>query len=204
MSSRLAIQILLPIEGYDEDRIYEKRDISLSTANLNKKPDDVYYRCLKVKSVYASFGDIKEFVSKKYSLGEMHNVVIMRANYLGEQEIEYEGKQYIVTKEEVKQLEKEHIYETVYCNELKYSSLNWFYTSIGPELVSDDIEIIDDDLIQKAADILGYSSKYDLASCLADLITCETEGEDKFMASLVIAKEMAKMINGQALLRYEQ
>ncbi len=203
MSSRLAIQILLPIEGYDEDKIYEKRDISLSTANLYKKPDDVYYRCLKVKSVYASFGDIKEYVSKKYSLGEMHNVVAMRANYLGGQEVEYEGKQYVVTKEEVKQFEKEHISETVYCNELKYSSLSWFYTSIGPELVPDGIEIIDDNLIQKAADILEYSSKCDLASRLADLIISETDGEDRFMASLVIAKEMAKMINGQAILRYE-
>lgn len=63
--------------------------------------------------------------------------------------------------------------------------------------------IIDDKLIKNAADMLGYSSKCDLANRLADLITCATDGEDRFIALLVIAKEMAKMINGQAVLRYE-
>lgn len=64
MSRRLSIQMLFPIEGYDEDKIYENKDISLSTANLSQKPDDVYYRCLKVKSVYASFDDIKNMLVK--------------------------------------------------------------------------------------------------------------------------------------------
>lgn len=39
--------------------------------NLKQKPDDVYYRCLKEKSVYASFHDVVKFACEKYSLGEI-------------------------------------------------------------------------------------------------------------------------------------
>lgn len=57
MSRRFSLQILLPIEGYEEDKAYKSDDISLKVANLDQEPDDVYYRRLKEKSVYASFGD---------------------------------------------------------------------------------------------------------------------------------------------------
>ena len=47
MSRRFSLHILLPIEGYEEDKIYESEDISLKMMNPNTKPDDVYYRRLK-------------------------------------------------------------------------------------------------------------------------------------------------------------
>lgn len=47
MSRRFTLQILLPVEGYEEDKIYESEDIALRVVNLNKKLDDVYYRRLK-------------------------------------------------------------------------------------------------------------------------------------------------------------
>lgn len=68
MSRRFTLQILLPIEGYEEDKIYESGDIALTVVNLKQKPDDVYYRCLKEKSVYASFHDVVKFACEKYSL----------------------------------------------------------------------------------------------------------------------------------------
>lgn len=202
MSRRFSLHILLPIEGYEEDKIYESEDISLKMMNPNKKPDDVYYRRLKEKSVYASFDDIVKFACQKYSLGEIHNFS-MHTDYFGDCEIEYEGNKYIVTEEEVKQLEREHITESVYCNEFKYCSLSWFYTSIGDELVPEDMAIVDDELIQKASALVGYESEKDFANGLADVIENSSDGEDKFIASLILAKEISRRMNGRAVLMYD-
>lgn len=202
MSRRFSLHILLPIEGYEEDKIYESEDISLKMMNPNKKPDDVYYRRLKEKSVYASFDDIVKFACQKYSLGEIHNFS-MHTDYFGDCEIEYEGNKYIVTEEEVKQLEREHITESVYCNEFKYCSLSWFYTSIGDELVPEDMAIVDDELIQKASALVGYESEKDFANGLVDVIENSSDGEDKFIASLILAKEIASRMNGRAVLMYD-
>lgn len=202
MSRRFSLHILLPIEGYEEDKIYESEDISLKMMNPNKKPDDVYYRRLKEKSVYASFDDIVKFACQKYSLGEIHNFS-MHTDYFGDCEIEYEGNKYIVTEVEVKQLEREHITESVYCNEFKYCSLSWFYTSIGDELVPEDMAIVDDELIQKASALVGYESEKDFANGLADVIENSSDGEDKFIASLILAKEIASRMNGRAVLMYD-
>lgn len=202
MSRRFSLHILLPIEGYEEDKIYESEDISLKMMNPNKKPDNVYYRRLKEKSVYASFDDIVKFACQKYSLGEIHNFS-MHTDYFGDCEIEYEGNKYIVTEEEVKQLEREHITESVYCNEFKYCSLSWFYTSIGDELVPEGMAIVDDELIQKASALLGYESEQDFANGLADVIENSSDGEDKFIASLILAKEISRRMNGRAVLMYD-
>ena len=202
MSRRFSLHILLPIEGYEEDKIYESEDISLKMMNPNKKPDDVYYRRLKEKSVYASFDDIVKFACQKYSLGEIHNFS-MHTDYFGDCEIEYEGNKYIVTEVEVKQLEREHITESVYCNEFKYCSLSWFYTSIGDELVPEDMAIVDDELIQKASALVGYESEKDFANGLVDVSENSSDGEDKFIASLILAKKIASRMNGRAVLMYD-
>lgn len=202
MNRRFSLQILLPIEGYAEDKIYKSEEIALTSVNLKQKPDDVYYRCLKKASVYASFDDVVNFACQKYSLGEIHNFSI-QMDYLGEHKIEHEGNRYIVTAEEAKWLEKEHITESVYCNEFKFCSMSWFYSSIGDELLPEDIAIVDDDLIQKASVLLGYESEKIFASGLADVIEGEAEGEDRFMASLILAKEIAGHVNGRAVLWYD-
>ena len=158
MSKRFSLHILLPIEGYEEDKIYESKDISLKRVNYDLKPDNIYYIRLKEKSVYASFDDIVDFACQKYSLGEIHNFS-MHTDYLGNREIEYEGNHYTVTDAEVKQLEQEHLTEFIYCNEFKYCDLSWFCTSIGKELVPEDMAIVDDELIKKASDLVGYESE---------------------------------------------
>lgn len=199
MSRRLSLHILLPIEGYEEDKIYKSEDISLRMADLRQEPDNIYYIRLKSKSVYASFDDIVRLASEKYSLGEIHNFS-MHTDYLKNSIIQYKGNDYVVTATEVKQLEKEHITEAVYCNEYRCCSLSWFYSSIGYELVSDDIEVVDDELIKKAEALVGYECDKDFADGMSDVIENNTEGEDKFIAALVLAKEIARTLNGRAVL----
>lgn len=198
MSRRLSLHILLPIEGYEEDKIYKSEDISLRMADLRQEPDNIYYIRLKSKSVYASFDDIVRLVSEKYSLGEIHNFS-MHTDYLKNSIIQYKGNDYVITATEVKQLEKEHITEVVYCNEYRCCSLSWFYSSIGYELVSDDIEVVDDELIKKAEALVGYECDKDFADGMSDVIENNTEGEDKFIAALVLAKEIARTLNGRAV-----
>ena len=202
MSRRFTLQILLPVDGYEEDKIYEREDIALTVVNLKEKPDDVYYRCLKEKSVYASFHDVVKFACEKYSLGKIENFS-MQTDHFGERKIIHEGNRYIVTAEEAKQLEREHISESIYCNVFKDCRLSWFYTSIGDELILEDMTIVNDELIQKASALVGYESEKDFASRLADVIEEEADWEDKFIASLILAKEIAGRVNGRAVLWYD-
>ena len=199
MGRRLSLHILLPIEGYEEDKIYKSEDISLRMADLRQDSDNIYYIRQKSKSVYASLDDIVRFASEKYSLGEIHNFS-MHTDYLKNSIIQYKGNNYVITATEVKQLEKEHITEAVYCNEYRCCSLSWFYSSIGYELVQDDIEVVDDELIKKAAVLVGYECDKDFAEGMSDVIENNTEGQDKFIASLVLAKEIARILNGRAVL----
>lgn len=138
----------------------------------------------------------------KYSLDKIHDYSI-QIHHFGEYEINFQGNKYIVEKDEVKQLEKEHISESIYCNEFKSCSLSWFYSGIGNELVPEDVVIVDDELIQKAPDLLGYESEKDLANGLADVVEDNANGDDKFMASLILEKEIANRMNGRAVLRYK-
>lgn len=202
MGKCFTLQILRPIEGYVEDKIYEREDITLRIANCKQKPDDVYYIRLKDRSVYASFSDIVEFACQKYSLGEIHNFS-MHTDHWDDREIEHEGNRYIVTAEEVEKLEREHIAENVYCNVFKECRLNWFYTSIGNELIPEDFAIVDDELIQDAMKLLEYESEEKFVDALVDVIDNNANGEDKFIASLLLAKEIANCINGRAILKYE-
>lgn len=195
MGRRLSLHILLPIEGYEEDKVYDSEEISLRMAYSEQEPDNVYYRKLKEKSVYASFDDIVRFTCEKYSLGEIHNFS-MYTDHWGNSVIQYEENKYVVKEAEIKQLEREHITKSVYCNEYRYCSLSWFYSSIGYELVPNDIAIVDDELIKKAASLIGYESDNDFANGLADVIENSSDGEDKFIASLVLAKEIARTLGG--------
>ena len=52
MSRRLSLHILLPIEGYEEDKIYKSEDISLRMADLRQEPDNIYYIRLKSKFMH--------------------------------------------------------------------------------------------------------------------------------------------------------
>ena len=85
----------------------------------------------------------------------------------------------------------------------KQCSLSWFYTSIGNELILEDFAIVDDELIQKAANLLGYQSEKDFADALVDVIERNSDEEDKFMATLILAKEIASRVGDRAVLWYE-
>ncbi|MBP3504972.1 MAG: hypothetical protein J6K43_01020 [Lachnospiraceae bacterium] len=202
MSRRFTLQILLPVEGYEEDKIYKSEEITLRVTNLKQKPDNIYYRRLKDKSVYASFDDVVKFAREKYSLGEIHNFSTY-TDYFGEHTIEYAGNKYVVTPEEADTLEREHIAESIYCNVFKECELSWFYTSIGDELLPDDMAIVDDELIRKAAALVGYDTDMDFTNGMAAVIETKADEEDKFIASLLLAKEIAGRVNGRAVLWYD-
>lgn len=63
--------------------------------------------------------------------------------------------------------------------------------------------IVDDELIQKAAALVRYDSDMDFANGMAAVIEAEADGEDKFIASLLLAKEIASRVNGRAVLWYD-
>lgn len=100
-------------------------------------------------------------------------------------------------------LEREHIAENVYCNVFKECSLSWFYTSMGDELILEDFAIVDDEFIQNVVKILGYDSEERFADALVDVVGNDAYGEDKFLASFILAKEIANRMKGRAILRYE-
>jgi hypothetical protein len=202
MSRRFSLQIIVPIKGYEEDRIYDEDEIELKYTYDANMPENAYYKRLKSRSVYAAHDDIVAFAKEKYQLDELRGYS-MSTNWLGECKICVNDNRYIVEVDEVKQLEKEHISDYVYCNEFKHLSLSWFYTSIGDEFVLDDFAVVNDELIQKAAELLGYKSDEDLVKGLAYIFEHNADQEDKFMASLILGKEMANRMNGIAILRYE-
>ena len=63
--------------------------------------------------------------------------------------------------------------------------------------------IVDDELIQKASALVGYKTEKDFAKGLVDVIEAEGDGEDRFIASLILAKEIASRVNGRAVLWYD-
>lgn len=58
-------------------------------------------------------------------------------------------------------------------------------------------------MIKNATKLLGYDSEERFADALVDVIDNNADGEDKFIASLVLAKEIASRMNGRAILKYE-
>ena len=54
------------------------------------------------------------------------------------------------------------------------------------------------DLVEK-----NYKNEKDFANRLADVIEDEADWEDKFIASLILAKEIASHVNGRAVLWYD-
>ena len=57
-------------------------------------------------------------------------------------------------------------------------------------------------MIKKAATLVGYETDNDFADGMANVIENNSAGEDKFIASLVLAKEIARKLNGRAILMY--
>jgi hypothetical protein len=47
MSRRFSLQIIVPIEGYEEDRIYDEGEIELHCTYDTNIPEDAYYKRLK-------------------------------------------------------------------------------------------------------------------------------------------------------------
>lgn len=51
--------------------------------------------------------------------------------------------------------------------------------------------------------LIGYESDNDFANGLADVIENSSNGEDKFIASLVLVKEIARTLGGRAVIMFD-
>ena len=58
-------------------------------------------------------------------------------------------------------------------------------------------------MVYRGGSLIGYESDNDFANGLADVIENSSDGEDKFIASLVLAKEIARTLGGRAVIMFD-
>ena len=212
MSRSFGVDILFPLDKYNSDEIYDT-DERLRRVSDDRE-DGKYYKRLKIKSVYASDDDIKPYLMEKYDLSEKdfknysmgyryNNWVYTFAN----------NREIILRNAEYESLKKEHVDEDVYC--LIYSHYSpAVYGSVLDQLFDEDAAVIDDNLIDKAIELIGkeYSlrekereedEEQTFDDVMEQIIDYETSMEGKLLVSLIIGREVAKRIGGMALAYYE-
>ena len=126
-----------------------------------------------------------------------------------------DGTSVILTKEEEEKLKREHIDENVYCLPYKYLSAD-IYGTVIDELLKDTFTIVNDELINRAIELVGcrYSSKCDLeeVDSVFDYIEDETmdimmdyesDMDGKLLVSLIIGKYIDTRVNGIAVAEYD-
>ena len=79
----------------------------------------------------------------------------------------------------------------------------WFATNYSNEIDSNQVEVVAGNALELSLTGNDWKSNIDLAKGLADVIEYEADGEDKFIASLILSKEIASCINGRAVLSYD-
>ena len=150
------------MDGYSGNEIYSEDDRLKQIYSEVPKAEN-YFKTLRIRSLYTSDKDLKQYFRKKYQLGEEE---------LKNHSISYNGREYIYrfengttvtyTSEEDEKLKGEHVDEGVYCLPYKCISAD-IYGSVINELLTDTFTIIDDKLIDKAVELVGrqYSSEFD-------------------------------------------
>ena len=212
MSRSFGVKILLPMDQYNSDEVYTA-DERLEKVSSDKE-DGKYYKTLKIRSTYASRTDIRAYLIGKYGLSEedFRNYFISSGfrdwiySFGNDREI-------VLTDAEYESLIKEHVDEDTYCLLFRHFSPD-VYGSVLYELFGDDEAVIDDDLINKAIDLIGkdYARQNedreedeDLSPdhVLEDIIYYEYCMDGKLLVSLIIGREVAKRIGGIAVAYYE-
>lgn len=114
---------------------------------------------------------------------------------------------------EYESLTREHVDEDTYCLIFRHFSPD-VYSSVLYELFGDDEAVIDDDLINKAIDLIGkdYARQNENREededflhdhALEDIIEYEYSMAGRLLVSLIIGREVAKRIGGIAVAYYE-
>ena len=208
MGRSLCVQILLPMDQYNSDEVYAT-DERLQIVSSDKE-DGKYYKTLKIRSTYASRTDIMAYLMERYDLSEedFRNYAVCYSynhynyHFRG-------GREIVLTEAEYESLSREHVDEDTYCLLFRHFSPD-VYGSVLYELFGDDEAVIDDDLINKAIDLIGkdYARQNedreedeDLSPdhVLEDIIDYEYSMDGKLLVSLIIGREVAKRIGGIAV-----
>lgn len=212
MSRSFGVNILLPLNKYNSDDIYAA-DERLQRVSHDKN-DGKYYKTLKIRSVYASNDDIKTYLMGKYDLSETDFRNYSMGYRYGDWHYRFENDREIILREaEYESLKKEHVDEDVYCLIYKHYSPD-VYGSVLDQLFAEGDEVIDDDLINKAIDLIGkeYIRQEDereededqpFDNVMEQIIDYEYSMEGKLLVSLIIGREVAKRIGGMAVAYYD-
>ncbi|MBR3430639.1 MAG: hypothetical protein IKG87_11115 [Clostridia bacterium] len=212
MSRSFGVNILLPLDGYNSDEIYAT-DERIQRVSEGRE-DGKYFKRLKIRSVYASGNDIKKYLIEKYGLSEEDFRNYSLGYNYGDWIYKYANDREItLRKAEYESLKKEHVDEGVYC--LIYSHYSpEIYGSVLDQLFEEDDAVIDDNLIDKAIELIGkeYSRQEEereededqpFDNVMEQIIDYEYSMEGKLLVSLIIGREVAKRIGGMALAYYE-
>ena len=215
MSKSLSVLILLPMDEYNSFDTYCGDD-RLKQIYYEVPKAENYFKTLRIRSLYTSDEDLKQYFRKKYQLGEEE---------FKNHSISYNGREYIYrfengttvtyTSEEDEKLKREHIDEGVYCLPYKCISAD-IYGSVINDLLKETFTIIDDKLIDKAIELIGRQYSAELDSEKADSkqsffennifdIELDYEGDmdGKLLVSLIVGKYMAGRVKGIAVAEYD-
>jgi len=212
MSKSLYINILLPMDQYNSTDVYEY-DERFRRIYGNEFEDGKYCKKIKVRSVYASEEDIKEYLKKTYDItdDEMKNYSIShdgrRFCY------HFQNREDIWLWEEVyNTLKREHIDEELCCLEYKSFSPR-IYGSVMSELFTDEHMIIDEQMIDRALELLEKECLSDEESekgninakdiVIDKIIKHEEDMDGRLIAGLIIGREVAKRVGGIAVAEYD-
>ncbi len=212
MSRSFGVNILLPLDEYNSDEIYAA-DEKLQRV-CSDKEDGQYYKTLKIRSVYASSDDIKTYLIEKYDLSEEDFKNYSMGYRYGNWRYSFANNREIILREvEYESLAKEHVDEDVYCLIYRHYSPD-VYGFVLDQLFNENDVVIDDNLIDKAIDLIGkeYSRHEDereededqtFDNVMEQIIDYEYSMEGKLLISLIIGREVAKRIGGLAIAYYE-
>lgn len=215
MSKSLSVLVLLPMDEYNSFDTYREDDRLKQIYSEVPKAEN-YFKTLRIRSLYTSDEDLKQYFRKKYQLGEEE---------FKNHSISYNGREYIYrfengttvtyTSEEDEKLKREHIDEGVYCLPYKCISAD-IYGSVINDLLKETFTIIDDKLIDKAIELIGHQYSAELDSEKADSkqsffdnnifdIELDYEGDmdGKLLVSLIVGKYMAGRVKGIAVAEYD-
>lgn len=199
MGKRFQISILENIKDYDQELIYDAKNLMLEQVYSKCKEDDFFIR-LKVKSVYASTEDIIKYICEKYSLADK-KYDSLTYSYNGGMVLRIANNSYDILDTEVDRIKSEHIDELLYCKKYGAYEIESVMELSSSSIIEKDFEYIDNELINKIIDALNAelreSSVETLANALED---CNYTKGDKLVEALLMAKVLAEKIGGKAIL----
>ena len=199
MGKIFQISILENIKDYNQELIYDARNLMLEQVYNNCKEDDYFVR-LKVKSVYASTDDIIKYICEKYSLADKKYDSLTYSSS-GGMILRIANNSYDISDTEVDRIKSEHIDELLYCKKYGSYEIESVMGLIPGSIVGKDFEYVDDELINKVIHTLNAELRETSIETLANALEdCSYIKGDKLLETILMAKVLAEKIGGKAIL----